>query len=142
VSSFLALGWVGMLLGLAGLAAAGWEWVSCGHEHLAGGHAFYHHHLFFGAHEHPHTADHPHKAPVPVPHRGKPLHNPATVTLAPALFQPTGVGVLLVPLAVTVSVVSTCVLPGVARPVIQPARPRGPPAFRRKDTQDVEARTR
>src|SRR5262245_45058663 len=49
----------GMLLAVAGLAAAGLENVSFGHEHLAGGHAVYHHHLYFGSHEH-HDADHDH----------------------------------------------------------------------------------
>ncbi len=129
-----------MLLGLTGLMSVGLERVSCGHEHLVGGHSFYHHHFFFAAHGHPHLAHHPHR--MPAPHGAKAPHKPATITPAPALFQPAGPGLLLTPLRVSAPVVPARVQPGVVQSAIQPARPRGPPASMRKDTQNVEARTR
>jgi hypothetical protein len=119
--------WPVILLCLGGLAAVGLEWVSCGHEHLVGGHSFYHHHLFFAAHEHPGAADHPHRTPGPHPHHPKAPGKSATVSPAPALFQPATSGVLLAPLVVVFFAGPARVLPGLVQTAIQPARPRGPP---------------
>jgi hypothetical protein len=114
-----------MLLGLTGLMAVGLERVACGHEHLVGGHSFYHHHFFFAAHDHPGLEHHPHRTPVP--HRGKAPRKVATIVPAPALFQPASAGALLVPLAFSVPLAPARPLPGLASPAIRPARPRGPP---------------
>ncbi|MBW8877589.1 MAG: hypothetical protein JF614_21700 [Acidobacteria bacterium] len=141
--------WVtGALLGVVGLAAAGLEDVSFGHVHLVDGHVVHHHHFFLGPHEHPEANrphdlddddddDHDHHPEAPAhhhpdgsePHHHQaPLKRTATVSAAPALFQPVGRGVLAAPLAY-----STPVAPGSVAPIAlqftgSPTRPRGPPS--------------
>jgi hypothetical protein len=130
-----ALGWAGMLLGVTGLAAAGLEKVSFGHEHLAAGHARHHNHLFLGSHDHPDHPDRPDAEPehhsghseAPAPHDcGDPPQKTATLA-SPALFQPVSVSVLAAPLADWDCLALPRALPLVVRHAAQPAPPRGPP---------------
>lgn len=68
---------------------------------------------------------HHHEAPDPHHHHA-PLRT-ATVSAAPALFQPVGCGVLAAPLLQSTPVVLVSALPAAARPLVLPSRPRGPP---------------
>lgn len=137
--SFDAFCWVAMPLAVAGLASVGLETVSFGHEHLDGGHALHHRHFFLGPHEHPHDdhesdrdhddhdhdSDHDHGAPDP---QDRPAHQrTATVSAAPALFQPVPVCMLAVAPADSTLLVLPPAPPSPARFVLQPSPPRGPP---------------
>lgn len=128
----------GMMLALAGLATVEMESASFGHGHLADEHTTYHHHIYLGQHEHseaPHDQDHDHHHDqdhdqdheAPAPHDGDAPHRTATLSVAPALFQPVDFSVLPVPLADSTPVVSTLVLPRVLRPEGRPVPPRAPP---------------
>lgn len=142
--SFDAFCWAAMLLAIAGMASVALENVSFGHQHLAGGHALHHHHVYLGSHEHPdgheqgqdhghhheapaphHHDDHDHEAPVPQDDPAS--QGTATVSAAPALFQPVPAGVPAVPLVVSAPLEPALALPPAARPVLQTAPPRGPP---------------
>lgn len=127
---FAVFSTAGTLLGLAGLAAVGVESVSFGHAHLrahlAAVHAFHHHHLYFGSHEHS-GAEPGSGREEPAPQDPTAPRTTATVSVAPALFQPAGAGVLAAPLLDSTPLVLVLALPWAVRPAIQPARPRGPP---------------
>lgn len=157
--TFNTLWVIGVLLGLAGLTSAGLEDVSFGHVHLVNGHVVHHHHFFLGPHEHPdadsplepddddddddhdphsEAAEHHHHAEEAEPHHHEAPEDPhhhhvplrtATVSAAPALFQPAGRGVLAAPLVHSAQVVPASALPAAARPAASPSRPRGPPSF-------------
>jgi hypothetical protein len=120
---FNALSRAGMLLALAGLAALGLENVSSSHGHLSGGHAAFHHHLYSGPHEHHHD-DHE----APAPRDCDPPQSTATISAAPALFQPADTGALAAPLADPVPVVLASAPLQVARPAPRLSPPRAPPS--------------
>jgi len=132
--SLNALAVAAMLLAFLALAAVGLESVSFGHQHLAGGHSLYHHHVFFGSHEHPgthpgdHDHDHDHEAPARHHHRDAPRRT-ATVSAAPALAQPIGVSLLAAPLEKLSPALQAVALPLVARPVARLTPPRAPPTL-------------
>lgn len=128
----------GLLLALAGLAAAGLEGASFGHGHLEQAHerAIHHHHLFLGSHEHPapptdhdhHESDHPE---TPAPEERDSPGRTVTVSTNPALSHPVTPGGLPAPAADPLSLVLALALPLVARPPARPTAPRGPPASKR-----------
>jgi hypothetical protein len=130
-----ALARAATLLALLALAAAGLESVSFGHQHVAGQHHLYHHHVFFGSHEHcgapsdhDHHPDHDHDHGTPAPHHRDTQRRTATVSAAPALAQPVGICSLAVSL-VERSLAGPAAAPA---PRAQPARrlapPRAPPS--------------
>lgn len=133
--SFAAFGWLAMLLAVAGLTAAGLESISFGHEHLAGGHALHHHHVFLGSHEHgqghendhgqEHGHDHEQENEEPPERPGQP--GTAMVSAAPALFQPIAFGVLVAGPAVSSLLEPPLAPRPAARFALQPSSPRGPP---------------
>jgi hypothetical protein len=124
----------GILLAVAGLTASGLEDAFSGHVHLMDGSAVHHYHFYLGEHEHHETDpahdpddDHDHHPEAPAPHHHAPLRT-ATVSAAPALFQPVSCRVLPAPVAPSALVTAPIALRGTARPVGPPARPRAPPA--------------
>lgn len=119
---FTASSRAAMLLALAGLAALGLENVSSLHGHLSGGHAAFHHHLYSGPHEH-HDE---HEAPAP--RDCDPPQSTATISAAPALFQPASAGVLAAPLSDPVPVVPASAPRQAARPAPRLSPPRAPPS--------------
>ena len=115
-----------MVLGVAGLAVAGLETISFGHQHLAGEHAVHHHHFHLGSHEH--GEEQPgHDGETPRPdERGAPWRA-ATVSATPTLFQPAEANVPSLLTADSTPVVFALALPLIVRPPIRRARPRAPP---------------
>jgi hypothetical protein len=124
--SLNAFGGAALLLVLAALAAAGLENVSFGHEHLAGGHALHHHHVYFGSHEHPGPDSRHDHEKAPHPHRGVPRRT-ATVSAGPVLAQPVAAGVLATPWTEAVLAAPPLAPAPVARPVVRLLPPRAPP---------------
>jgi hypothetical protein len=122
-----ALPMAGMLLCISGLAAVSLEHVSFGHVHLALMHAVHHHHLNLGAHEHSDAPAVP-GSEAPAPQEREAPRKTATLSVAPALFQPVTASVLTVPAVDSSPFVLVLALPRVAHPVVPPDRPRGPPA--------------
>lgn len=126
----------GVLFALAGLAAAGLEEISFGHEHVVDGKAFYHHHFHLGEHEHEgsppdhdhdhHDHDH-HDHGSPVPRRQDMPRRAATFAASPALFHPLGLGTLVQEPAASTFRLPDLPAGGALRPVSLPAEPRGPP---------------
>ena len=130
-----AAGWAGMLLGIAGLAAVGLEHVSFGHAHRLWAHVVYHHHVFFGPHEHSSAQSDPDQEAAasqpasqdPEKDDKTPPRKDLTFSAAPVLFQPVPARVPTVSLVEVAPIALARALPLVARPVILPASPRGPP---------------
>jgi len=128
--SFAAVCWLAMLLAVVGMASIALENVSFGHDHLDGGHALHHHHAYLGAHEHPHDdhgEDHDHDHGVPAPEDGPAQQRTATVSTAPALFQPAPVHVLAAGPADSGLLVPILAPRPAARFVLRSTPPRGPP---------------
>lgn len=137
--SFAAFGWLAMLLAVAGMASVVLESASFGHEHLDGGHALHHHHVFLGSHGHAgeghdddHGREHGHQHGHPGDEREAPSERSgrpgtATVSAAPALFQPIAVCVVAAGPAESSLLEPLLAPPPVARFVFQLTPPRGPP---------------
>ena len=126
----------GMLLVVAGLTSGGKESTSFGHSHLSHGHTAYHHHVYFGPHEHPEAQP----ASVPVCKKdGEDREAPAsqeregprrtvTVPAAPALFQPVAAVVPAAPLAFSTPLAVDPAPAPVLQPALRQASPRAPPS--------------
>lgn len=146
----LATLWVaGALLAAAGLASSVVEDVSFGHVHLVDGHVVHHYHFYLGPHEHPdshslaeadddhdgdhdldHHHDHDHRHPGAPHSHGHPMpQRTATVSAAPALFQPVAFWAPAAPEALAVPVATAPAASSPARPLSPPSRPRAPPAL-------------
>jgi hypothetical protein len=130
-----ALGWAASLLAILALATAGLESVSFGHQHVAGGHSLYHHHVFFGPHEHcgapsdhDHHPDHDHDHGAPAPQHRDAQRRTATVSAAPALAQAIGIGVLASPLTQASPATPAAPAASPSRPARRLAPPRAPPS--------------
>lgn len=134
-----------MALAAAGLGVAGLESLSFGHEHLAGGEALHHHHVYLGSHghagghghghghghEHVREDEHGHSHGHGEEHGQEDgqEHGPgtATVSAVPALFQPLPVRL---PLIVPAESALLAPLPAPTSPqriALPPSPPRGPP---------------
>jgi hypothetical protein len=126
--SFAAFGWLAMLLAAVGTVSISVENVSFGHEHLDAGHALHHHHVYLGSHEHPqdgHGDNHDHGAPAPQERDSHP--GTVTVSVSPALFQPSPAGVVVAGPAESMPLLPDLAPLPEARRALEPSPPRGPP---------------
>jgi len=138
--SLVAFWAIGALLGAAGLASSVVEDVSFRHVHLVDGHVVHHNHFYLGPHEHSafhslagpdddHDDHDPHSPGAPHPHGHPAPQRTATLSTAPALFQPVAFWAPAAPEAPSAPVAPAPATSSPARPVGPPSRPRAPPAL-------------